>query len=92
MDPVQDAAAAAFQALLRGDTAERDRQVARAERIMAAQQAAPRVDLSAAEIVKRLPAEVERQIGRPLTLAERAAVETDPVGCMRRMLAARQST
>lgn len=78
--------AAAFQALLRGDTAERDRQVERARKIMDAQAAVPNMDMDRAGIVAGLLRLAEREIGRPLTVAERTAIERDPAGLMRHLV------
>jgi hypothetical protein len=77
-DPVKDCLAAGMQALLRGDTAERDRQVGRARKIMDAQQAAPKVTIGAAEIVARLLLIAERQAGRALTKREWSAIAQNP--------------
>ncbi|MGI4942064.1 MAG: hypothetical protein ACRYHQ_16135 [Janthinobacterium lividum] len=85
-DPVRDCLRAGYAALMRGDTAERDRQVERARRIMAAQQAKPSTDASRGEIVARLIRTMEREFGRPLTAQERNAITTDPATTMHRML------
>lgn len=87
-DPVRDCLAAGMRALLRGDTAERDRQVARARLIMDAQEALPKSDASRADIVAALLRTMERETGRPLTGPERNAITTDPVTTMKRMIAA----
>jgi hypothetical protein len=88
-DPVRDALASGFQALLRGDTAERDRQVVRARKIMAAQDAVPNMDMSRAEIIASLLRLVERKAGRALTEIETQAVRSNPEFFMRRMIAGR---
>lgn len=87
-DPVRDCLVAGMQALLRGDTAERDRQVARARRIMDAQEARPSVDASREQIVAALLRTMERETGRSLTGPERNAITADPVATMKRMIAA----
>lgn len=90
-DPVRDCLAAGMQALLRGDTAERDRQVERARRIMDAQEAVPKVDVSPDQIVPALLRLVEAKVGRPLAQEERAAIEADPARFMRGMIAAQEA-
>lgn len=85
-DPVRDAITAGFQALLRGDTAERDRQVERARKMLDAQATTPRVDISEAEIVTKLLRIAEHQVGRALTNAERTAIESNPAGLMRYLI------
>lgn len=86
-NPVGDCLAAGFQALLRGDTAERDRQVDRAEAIMRAQAAIPKIDLGSSEIVARLLRLAEHEAGRPLTAAERALIERHPAAVLKQLLA-----
>ena len=86
-DPVRDAMAAGFQALLRGDTAERDRQVERARKLMDAQAAVPKVDISRAEIVARLLRIAEHETGRPLAPAEMVAIERNPTAFMKGLIA-----
>lgn len=86
-DPVKDAMAAGFQALLRGDTKERDRQVERARKIMDAQMSVPKADIGPKEIVAKLLRLAEHEAGRPLTEIERTAIERNPGALMRRLLA-----
>lgn len=85
-DPARDALAAGFQAILRGDTAERDRQVERARQILDAQEAIPKVDIGPKEIVARLLRMDEHELGRPLTAAERGAIEQDPAGLLQHLI------
>ena len=77
-DPVGAAISDAFQALLRGDTAERDRQVERARRIMDAQEQRPRIDLSRDQIVERLVKIAERIMQRPLSHAMAMTIRRNP--------------
>ena len=85
-DPAGDALAAGFQAILRGDAAERDRQVERARQILDAQEAIPKVDIGPKEIVTRLLRMAEHELGRPLTAAERGAIEQDPAGLLQHLI------
>ncbi len=79
--------AAGFQALLCGDTKERDRQVERARKIMDAQAETPKADIGRDEIVTRLLRIAQHEMGRSLTEAERQAIQTDPAQFMRRLIA-----
>src|SRR5690349_12335600 len=85
-DPIRDALAAGMQAFLRGDTAERDRQVERARKIMDAQEATPKVDIGPKEIVARLLRIAEHQVGRPLTARESGAITSNPAGFMKHLI------
>lgn len=87
-DPVKDCLAAAFHALLRGDTAERDRQCARAESIMAAQAATAKIDIGRDEIVGRLLRLAEHEAGLPLSDQERTMIERHPAALLKRLLEA----
>lgn len=86
-DPVRDAMTAGFQALLHGDTKERDRQVDRARKIMDAQTTVPKVDIGPKEIVAKLLHLAEHEAGRPLTAIERITIEHNPGALMKRLLA-----
>lgn len=86
-DPVQAALAAGFQALLRGDTKERDRQVERAQILLDAQKKIPSVDLSNQEIVERLIKLISAKIGRPLLPTEDRAIRSNPAFFMKQMIA-----
>lgn len=86
-DPVQDAARAGFQALLRGDTAERDRQVARAQAILRAQEQPPAVDISRDQIVANLLKLAAHEAGRSLTADETAAIQQNPAALMKHLIA-----
>lgn len=77
--------AAAFQALLRGDTGERDRQCARATKIMDAQAERPKVDLGRDEIVARLLRLAEFEARRPLTEQETEMIQRHPGAVMKRL-------
>lgn len=86
-DPVKDSVAAAFQAVLRGDYAERDRQVERARKIMDAQETIPKVDIGSKEIVARLLRLAEHEAGRSLTKVEKVTIERNPVALMKHLIA-----
>lgn len=91
-DPVKDALRDGFAALLQGDTHERDRQVERARKIMNAQEAMPRGDVSPKQIVPALLRLVEARLGRPLEPREKAAIEANPAAVMRHMIAEQQAS
>jgi uncharacterized protein HemY len=85
-DPVRAAISGAFQALLRGDTAERDRQVERARRIMDAQEQPPKIDLSREQIIERLLKIAEHIMQRPLSEAMAMTIRRNPQAFMQYLL------
>lgn len=77
-DPLKDALKAGMQALLRGDTKERDLQVERAQKIIDAKKARPSIDMSDADITAKLVHIAERLEGGTLSAETRALVEANP--------------